>query len=75
VQHTYERYETCPILANDRDLWPWVYGLFIMGAGDFLKNVGRAAQHADHENYPKLRPFLLEMKAKYPQYHTEKARV
>src|SRR6267142_63762 len=38
------------------------------GAGDFLKSLARAALFADHENYAILRPVLLRMKLKYPDY-------
>ena len=38
-------------------------------AGDFLKLLAMAALHADHENYPILRPALLEISKRYPKYN------
>lgn len=37
-------------------------------AGSFLRSLGDAALRADCQNYPILRPVLLEMKKKYPDY-------
>jgi hypothetical protein len=37
-------------------------------AGGFLSTMALAALRADHDNYRILRPALLELKAKYPQY-------
>lgn len=37
-------------------------------AGDFLKSLANAAFRADPLNYAILRPALLAMKVKYPEY-------
>lgn len=37
-------------------------------AGGFLSSLANAALVADHENYPILRPVLLQLRAKYPRY-------
>lgn len=37
-------------------------------AGDFLKFLAGAGMRADEHNYPVLRPVLLKMKEKYPEY-------
>ena len=41
----------------------------IAPAGDFLKSLAMAALRADHENYPLLRPALLEISKRYPKYN------
>jgi hypothetical protein len=60
---------------EDPDLFEWMQNVIngnpeqgIAPAGDFLKSLANAALHADWENYPMLRPILLQMKYKYPQY-------
>lgn len=59
---------------SDPELFDWLqllaYGdseLGIAPAGDFLKTLARAALHADWENYPILRPVLLQFREKYPR--------
>jgi len=37
-------------------------------AGSFLSSLAFAALYADFENYPILRPVIVEMREKYPQY-------
>jgi hypothetical protein len=37
-------------------------------AGDFLRSLAEAGLRADAENYPLLRPALLVLKNRYPQY-------
>lgn len=39
--------------------------------GAFLSHLAAAALRADAENYTLLRPVLLEMRKKYPQYENE----
>jgi hypothetical protein len=56
------------ILQNDREMLDWVLNLDRMHAGGFLLAIGDAAQRADHENYPLMRPMLLVLKHKYPEY-------
>jgi hypothetical protein len=40
----------------------------IAPAGDFLKSLAQAALRADMFNYEILRPALLQLKSKYPEY-------
>ena len=42
-------------------------------AGGFLCSMAQAALRADWENYPTMRPMLLEMRKKYPQYEPSDA--
>ncbi len=58
------------ILQDDLELIDWVLGITSERAspGDFLRAVAEAATRADWENYPILRPALLELKKKYPYY-------
>ncbi len=58
------------ILEKDFELIPWVYGVLEQGAGGFLTSMAEAATRADQDNYPILRPVLLQLKAKYPDYHS-----
>lgn len=58
----------------DPELFDWLQSLVhgdperaIAPAGDFLKSLARAALHADWENYPILRPVLLQFRDKYPR--------
>ena len=58
-------------LENDVELSKWVYGLLHnepTRPGDFLKSIAEAASRADFENYGLLRPVLLELQKKYPDY-------
>jgi hypothetical protein len=59
------------IAQQDIELFDWVFCLatqYPMQSGGFLESVGRCAVRADAENYVILRPVLLQLKAKYPQY-------
>ena len=59
---------------NDEELSPWLFGI-IKGqptkAGGFLTAVAEAAFRGDMFNYQILRPALLELKKKYPNYKEE----
>ena len=55
-------------LQEDAELIEWVLNMERRGAGGFLITLGEAALRADHENYPLMRPLLLRLKKKYPQY-------
>lgn len=61
--------------ATDEELIPWLYGI-VNGrpepAGDFLKAIADAAVRADPENYPILRPALLELQKKFPKYNDDR---
>jgi hypothetical protein len=56
------------ILQNDPEMLDWVVNLERMHAGSFLRAIGLAAQHADLSNYQLMRPLLLDLKKKYPDY-------
>jgi hypothetical protein len=55
------------IAQDDPELCPWLLGCCYR-AGDFLRNVASAGLRADNQNYSLLRPVLLQLKAKYPEY-------
>jgi hypothetical protein len=52
----------------DPELDTWVDNLVRMGAGSFLQAVHSVAVTADSDNYAMLRPVLLQLREKYPQY-------
>lgn len=65
------RHVTDLMAQEDAELLSWLLGIANNKphrAGDFLHALADAALRADCENYPLMRPFLLEMKKKYPQY-------
>jgi hypothetical protein len=51
----------------DPELYDWLLNAANF-AGDFLKSIAWAGLRADADNYPVLRPALLVMKFKYPEY-------
>lgn len=56
------------MLANDdSDLTNWIYCAMDQGGG-FVSSIARAAVSADVDNYRILRPALLALKKKYPDY-------
>lgn len=61
-----------PLVAHqDTELIDWLMGIVNWHPtepGDFLKSLADAALRADFENYPTLRPALIEFKKKYPKY-------
>jgi hypothetical protein len=52
---------------DDPELLEWLANAMLNG-GSFVKALATAALVADHDNYPRLRPLLLEMRAKYSKY-------
>lgn len=59
------------IAHTDPVVLPWLLGIVHhqpYKPGDFLISLADAALRADHENYPILRPALVHLKEKYPQY-------
>lgn len=56
------------ILQSDPEIYVWVMNLERMRAGSFLRAIGLAAQHADIYNYALMRPLLLNLMNKYPDY-------
>lgn len=54
---------------DDPELSKWIWGVIDRNSGDFLKALAMAALRADHENYPLLRPALLEISKRYPKYN------
>jgi hypothetical protein len=60
---------------TDSELNPWLTHVRegnlekrIAPAGSFLKTLSQAAFRADPLNYVILRPALLQLKSKYPEY-------
>lgn len=65
------------IVQLDPDVLDWCNGVLhpTCQGGSFLSSLADAALRADEANYPLLRPFLLGMMKKYPQYlELERAR-
>jgi hypothetical protein len=59
------------IAQMDRDLLPWLLGIANgkpHPPGDFLRCLADAALRADAVNYPALRPALLEIRDRFPNY-------
>lgn len=52
---------------DDPELLEWLANADREG-GNFVSSIARAGLIADHQNYPLLRPVLLQMRAKYPKY-------
>jgi hypothetical protein len=55
----------------DPEVLVWLMGIENgepVGAGGFLRDLAQCALRADSDNYRILRPALLQIKAKYPQY-------
>lgn len=57
---------------DDPELLEWLAKADREGGG-FLSALASAALVADFENYPILRPVLIEMRNKYPQYEPSDA--
>jgi hypothetical protein len=60
------------IAHEDTQLLDWLLGIANqkpVESGDFLKSLADAALRADWENYAALRPALLYIRDKYPQYN------
>jgi hypothetical protein len=53
--------------TDDPELLEWLAKADHMGGG-FVSSLARAGLVADHENYPLIRPLLIAMRAKYPEY-------
>jgi hypothetical protein len=63
-----------PLVANhdDPELLEWLNNAQQRGGG-FVHNLAEAGLRADPENYPVLRPLLIEMRKKYPAYEPSEA--
>jgi hypothetical protein len=57
---------------DDGELLEWLANAQERG-GEFISSLARAALVADWENYPLLRPVLIEMRKKYPAYEPSDA--
>ena len=58
-------------LMQDEELHNWLLGIahgHPTQAGSFLRALADASFRADDTNYAILRPALLEIQAKYPEY-------
>jgi hypothetical protein len=59
------------ILQNDNELMGWIYGILHHEpnrSGDFLRHLAEAAVRADVESYSALRPALLIISNRFPEY-------
>ena len=54
-------------IDDDPELLEWLDNAS-RKAASFLSSLAFAALYADFENYPILRPVIVEMREKYPQY-------
>jgi hypothetical protein len=63
-----------PLIAqnDDPELLEWLSNA-ANRAGSFLQNLAWAGLRADHENYPILRPVLIEMRKRYPEHEPSEA--
>jgi hypothetical protein len=63
-----------PLVAqhDDPELLEWL-GNAQARAGGFVSNLAYAGLVADHDNYPLIRPLLVQMRQKYPQYEPSDA--
>ena len=52
---------------DDPELLEWLANAAMRG-GSFVGSLARAGLHADHSNYPLIRPLLVVMREKYPEY-------
>lgn len=61
-----------PLIAQTDDplMLEWL-GNAKARAGAFVRSVAEAGLHADYDNYPLIRPFLMEMRLKYREYEPE----
>lgn len=57
---------------DDPEMLEWLGGAALQG-GSFVRSLATAALVADHENYPLLRPVLIEMRVKYSKYEASDA--
>jgi hypothetical protein len=57
---------------DDPELLEWLAKANQFG-GSFISSIARAGLVADHENYPLIRPLLIEMRKKYPAYEPSDA--
>lgn len=61
------------IAHTDDELGPWIFGIADSRptpAGSFLRALADAALKADFENYQILRPALLQIRDRYPEYRS-----
>jgi hypothetical protein len=57
---------------DDPELLEWLANADHTGGG-FISSLARAGLVADFENYPLIRPVLMVMRAKYPEYEPTEA--
>lgn len=64
------------IAQEDEELLNWLLGIMHERpnrSGGFLRSLADTAMRADAQNYPILRPALLEIQKKYPQYNYQES--
>jgi hypothetical protein len=57
---------------DDPELLEWLAKAHEEGGG-FVSHLAHAGLIADYENYPLIRPLLMEMRRKYPAYEPSDA--
>jgi hypothetical protein len=57
---------------DDRELLEWLAKASQEGGG-FVSAIARAALVADDDNYPIVRPVVIQLRAKYPRYEPSDA--
>jgi hypothetical protein len=53
--------------SDEPELLWWLLKACQLG-GSFVSSIARAGLVADYENYPLIRPLLLVLREKYPEY-------
>lgn len=57
---------------DDPEILEWLTNAHQRGGG-FVSSLASAALRADDENYPIIRPLILQFRAKYPEYEPSDA--
>lgn len=61
----------CLIASEDTpETLSWLASALSDG-GSFLSYVARAGLHADYQNYPLIRPLILQLRKRYPEFDPE----
>lgn len=56
---------------DDPEMLEWLNNASQRGGG-FISSLAWAGLRADSDNYPVVRPLLLEMRKKYPEYEGQR---
>lgn len=58
--------------TDDPELLEWL-AKAVHDGGGFVSSAARAALVADHDNYPLIRPLIIQLRQKYPRYEPSDA--